>query len=664
MLNVKKQHPLKTIWYVSICVLILSCQKLLEPPPKYQKQLPESTISIKDLKARHIPGQIVEITENETIKGIIIADDRSGSLFKTIIIDDGTAAIPIRIDQNNLFNLYPIGREIGVELKGLYLGDVSRWIQLGSGIVSSENDRIEIGPIPTTVADKIIQRGGLKPHIKPITIQFNQIHDSLQSRLIEIREVEFQPQDTLRTWANVATRQSMNRTLVNCQGQTLVVRTSAFAKFAGEKTPTGHGSIRGIYTVFNQTNQLLIRDNHPDEIQLTQSRCGFGTPIKLNYDSIVQNNQQNLWNLPNNSFIIGKVISDRLQRNIPSRELVIQNNTGQGLWLRFNSDHNFLLGDSIEIGLTGAQLIRQGNQPIIQNILLQRAKKLGNATTFIASQIDIEYLLANAHTFQSRLIQLEQLRFNGANNANWGGSISFMDTQGNSIIHQTRTGTTGASFANQRVPRSIKRLTAIVSNTDRVQIHIRNLQDLQTSEGTIAPPPTPLLQQNFEQTTGSGTLQISGWTNSTQKGNRTFSSAQFSNNRFAQITAFNSNQPEVTTWLISPPIQIPSSGNAFLQFETQQGFVSAQPTRLRVFISSNYSGQGPAWAAGVIWQELTNITLSPGQTNGYPNLFTASGPISLNAYRGNIHIAWRFEGGDPGRTATWRIDNIQVIHQP
>ncbi len=664
MRKVSNQPHLMTIPLLCICVLLFSCQKLLEPPPKYQKQLPESSISIKDLKARHIPGQMLEITEDATIKGIIIADDRSGSLFKTIIIDDGSAAIPIRIDQNNLFNLYPIGREIAVQLKGLYLGDVSRWIQLGSGIVSADTDRTEMGAIPTTVADKIILRGGLKPLIQPIIIQFNQLHDSLQSRLIEISEVEFQPQDTLRTWANVATRQSMNRTLVNCQGQTLVVRTSAFARFAGEKTPTGHGTIRGIYTVFNQTNQLLLRDNHPNEIQFTQPRCGLGNPIEFNYDSILQNSHQTSWNLPNNSFIIGKVISDRLQRNIPPRELVIQNNDGQGLWLRFNSDHNFLLGDSIEVGLTGAQLIQQGNQPIVQNIQIQRAKRLGSATNFIVQQIDIQHLLANAHKFQSRLIQLEQLRFNGTTNANWSGSISFMDGQGKSIIHQTRTGTSGASFASQRVPRIINRLTAIVSNTDRLQIHIRSLQDVQTSEGNIAPSPTPLLQQNFEQTPGSGTLQVNGWINSSQFGNRTFSSSQFNNNRFAQITAFNSNQPEVTSWLISPPIQIPSSGNAFLQFETQQGFVSVQPTRLRVFVSSNYSGQGPAWAAGVTWQELTNITLSPGQNSGYPSQFTASGPISLNAHRGNIHIAWRYEGGDPGRTATWRIDNIQVIHQP
>jgi hypothetical protein len=88
---------------------------------------------------------------------------------------------------------------------------------------------------------------------------------------------------------------------------------------------------------------------------------------------------------------------------------------------------------------------------------------------------------------------------------------------------------------------------------------------------------------------------------------------------------------------------------------------------LKILVSSNYTGTGNPWAAGVVWTDLTaQATLSPGSTtSSFPSSFTASGNISLNAYSGTIYVAFRYEGADPAGTASdktsaWEVDEVKI----
>ena len=84
-------------------------------------------------------------------------------------------------------------------------------------------------------------------------------------------------------------------------------------------------------------------------------------------------------------------------------------------------------------------------------------------------------------------------------------------------------------------------------------------------------------------------------------------------------------------------------------------------------VSTNYTGTGNPWAAGVVWNDMTSqAILSPGSTtSSFPSSFTNSGNISLNAYSGTIYVAFRYEGADPAGTASdktsaWEVDDIKV----
>ena len=60
--------------------------------------------TIAELKSGMGSSGYKEIKDNILISGVVIADDRNGNFYKQIIIDDGTAAMPILLDAYNLYN--------------------------------------------------------------------------------------------------------------------------------------------------------------------------------------------------------------------------------------------------------------------------------------------------------------------------------------------------------------------------------------------------------------------------------------------------------------------------------------------------------------------------------------------------------------------------------
>jgi len=55
----------------------------------------------------------------------------------------------------------------------------------------------------------------------------------------------------------------------------VMVRSSGYATFAADPIPDLNGTLTAVFTVYNGTSQLLIRDNY--DVDMTAARCG-GTP--------------------------------------------------------------------------------------------------------------------------------------------------------------------------------------------------------------------------------------------------------------------------------------------------------------------------------------------------------------------------------------------------
>lgn len=72
-----------------------------------------------------------QITEDVQIKGRVVGNDIGGNIYNEVSIDDGTGAILICISQGGLFSYLPVGQEIVVDLKGLYIGGYGKQAEIG-----------------------------------------------------------------------------------------------------------------------------------------------------------------------------------------------------------------------------------------------------------------------------------------------------------------------------------------------------------------------------------------------------------------------------------------------------------------------------------------------------------------------------------------------------
>jgi hypothetical protein len=146
------------------------------------------------------------------IEGIVMADDSKDNFYKSIVIQDSTAGITIRMDGSGLYNDYPVGRKLAVKLKGLWLGDYAKMIQLGAAVDRSDPMFPELVAIPSTLFERYITRKELNNAIIPKHMRLDQLNDSLQSCLVAIDNVEFAVSDTGKPYADAINKASANAT--------------------------------------------------------------------------------------------------------------------------------------------------------------------------------------------------------------------------------------------------------------------------------------------------------------------------------------------------------------------------------------------------------------------------------------------------------------------
>lgn len=269
---------------MAVAIFFTSCVKDKFDEPPVDGPFPDITanITIKDLKNLYT-GSVVQITEDLIIEGVVVADDRSGNFYKTMVIQDSTAGISIRLDRTNLFTDYPIGRKVYIKCKNLYLGAYRNLIQLGGGVDLTDPADPSIQTIASLLIDKYVVKGPVRQTVTPIDVEIEDLFNGYQNMLIRIKDVQFIPADTGIIYANAVTKQSLNRSLENCSGRTVVLRTSGYASFASDLTPSGNGSITAVYQVFGTTNQLYVRDLN--DLEFTNARCQVGPVFSQNFNT-------------------------------------------------------------------------------------------------------------------------------------------------------------------------------------------------------------------------------------------------------------------------------------------------------------------------------------------------------------------------------------------
>ncbi len=288
-------NALKTFSIVLFSTLLASCMgtgfdepDLKESPYGNNDITETNVISISDLKTRYantISGNMMdEIKDDIKIKGIVTGNDIQGNIYNEVSIDDGTGAMLICIAQGGLYGYLPVGQEILVDLKGLYIGGYGQQGEIGMPYTNA-NGRTYVSRMSRMLWNqhfKLIGKGGNT--VTPITFDPDYVRSNSiwtnddKSRylaqncgkLMVLRGVTLKDADGTAVFAPddgsvTLSSNCANREIVGFNSSAIVLRTSTYADFAHNVMPTGPVDITGIFTRFNNTWQILLRT--VDDIQ-------------------------------------------------------------------------------------------------------------------------------------------------------------------------------------------------------------------------------------------------------------------------------------------------------------------------------------------------------------------------------------------------------------
>lgn len=231
----------------------------------------QPTTSILDLKKKYFsngPMSCHRFTEPVIIRGRVVSSDECGNIYKTLVIEDETAALPVAINSINLYRTFPLGQEMTINLDGLCIGNYMGYLQIGEpgadGIISFlPAERF----LPGHQFQKI---GDAEAAISPTPTDLSVLENALsvpaelarwQARYITLSEISFTEQNVpLAEYHGSPT----NHVIFDKDNRQIVVRTSGYATFRATVTPKGVGTLSGILSYYNGEWRLIL--NSIDDI--------------------------------------------------------------------------------------------------------------------------------------------------------------------------------------------------------------------------------------------------------------------------------------------------------------------------------------------------------------------------------------------------------------
>lgn len=199
------------------------------------------------------------------ISGRVVSSDEAGNVFKSLVIQDETAAIALSINSYNLYLKYRRGQEIVLDVTGMYIGKYNGLVQLGMPEWYENGNAWEISFMSPEYFNSRAQLNGLPEINKIDTLVINSFSElpsnpdglcRYQSRLIRFNNVKFTDGgvETFSTYHS----SGVNRVLEDADGSSLNVRTSGYANFWNRTLPADRGDVVCILSYYGTTGWQLV----------------------------------------------------------------------------------------------------------------------------------------------------------------------------------------------------------------------------------------------------------------------------------------------------------------------------------------------------------------------------------------------------------------------
>lgn len=345
-------------------------------------------------------------------------------------------------------------------------------------------------------------------------------------------------------------------------------------------------------------------------------------------------------------------------------------NPGRKIYIKLNGLYTAYVYGSLQIGSLYEGTIGRISESQWKNHLFPSAT-IVSENSFVRT-MTLSQTFADAN--QNTLIELDPVQFD---DSSLNRTYYDVDSGGGATNHTivSTSGGTGrilrissfAPFSGKMVPNGSGKIRGVLTKYDSdFQFMVRYESDIKltNARADVFPPiggsaityPATFTETFESYSTTSNGATFPMYINDAVIGSRYWDVKSFSNNKYAQMSAFGATGA-IKAYLIIPVNFTPGYK---LSFKTKDGFNNGNV--LKVYYSTNYVPGGDVSQAS-----KTNITgnfsIASGTTSGYATNFTNSGDYVIpSGLSGNGFILFEYTGnGAGGVTTTMQIDDVKII---
>lgn len=237
----------------------------------------QNVITIAQLKSDYATpingGSFKLIDKDIMLKATVTGNDISGNLYNEVSVQDETGALLVCVNASGLYGYLPVGTELLIDLKGLYVGGYGKQAEIGGVYTNLKTGATSVGKMDRATWEKHFKI--MNPDeadaskVVPEVFDLSKASDAAYleanaGKLMTIKMVKFAGANGKNVWA--ANDETTNQSLINAEtgkmisSNNLVVRTSGYARFANAVLPDGVYDITGIFTRYNNVWQILVRN--------------------------------------------------------------------------------------------------------------------------------------------------------------------------------------------------------------------------------------------------------------------------------------------------------------------------------------------------------------------------------------------------------------------
>ena len=230
-----------------LCFMLVGCYNASDEP-RIETNLPLKTTTIANLKKQIVGTHASLIEEDVVVVGRVISSDRDMNFYRSIVVDDGTAALEVMMGITPIFGDYPEGLMVALRLEGCYAA-YQRGV-LAVGARAEEYEGYDVGYLTSRQAvDRVVVRSTdvavQSPHRRSIAeLRFENCGDLVRIdgvRLVASTSVDTLAGETLHDacWRGYALFKS-------AEGDSIAVYTRDYARFAESAIPLEEVALTGV----------------------------------------------------------------------------------------------------------------------------------------------------------------------------------------------------------------------------------------------------------------------------------------------------------------------------------------------------------------------------------------------------------------------------------